>query len=209
MCHVGVSLISSLSPVLFIVSLYVCFAIFLLYIVGLIVGKNIIPNVFGKSSHSNRRSDGSHINPYPMEKRDTNSGGGTSSGISDWMSSFLPEATPDLKIDRAELDTGRCDDVENVTSGNNCNNTKPKENIVWKLQIQKYHDYNLLPPELKEKNSDLTEISIPFKQFEGTYIPDCNASFYTATGEKTGLLRNDKKLGSCKFVKTPGVSYDK
>ena len=201
-----------MSPMIYLIMLYAFFTIFILIIIGLIIKRDLIGEALGKSSNksSNIRSDGSNIDPYASfgdDDDDSEGDKGWFSGDSWFNIGPILSSPPDLKIDRGELDTGRCDDVENITSSDNrnCNNTNPKEDIVWKMNSAMNPDYMLLPPELRKK--DQAEISIPFKKVEGFYTPDCSGSYYTKTGEKTGLLEDDKKLGSCKIVRKNAKNY--
>lgn len=203
-------IIVGIIPIIYLIALYVFFTIFLLYIIGLIIQRNLIGEALGfsSSSSSNRssniRSDGSNIDPYAFN---INNDEEDSGWFGDMFKMGSTSTNSNLKIDREELNVGRCDDMENITSSDNknCNNINPQKDIVWKMNSAMNPDYMLLPPEMR--NKDQVEISIPFKKVEGFYTPDCEGSYYTKTGEKTGLLKNDRKLGSCKIVRKNAENY--
>lgn len=106
-------------------------------------------------------------------------------------------------IKRNEIFKGRCDDINNVTNNNYCTSNFKINNIKWNLNNNS-EDYTNLPIKDKDKET----INIPYiEDVSGFYIPDCNNSYYTKTGEKTNLLENKNKR-ECKYIIDNAVIYN-
>ena len=97
---------------------------------------------------------------------------------------------------RKELNVGRCDEIDFVTSGNNCISNKRIKDITWNFSNES-EDYKKLPA--KFKNKDMEKITIPFSEAGGFYYPDCSRSYYTDKGTPTNLLKNVSKT-RCAYV---------
>lgn len=116
---------------------------------------------------------------------------------------IFAEPTPPIIIKRPMYSGGRCDEVNNIRDGNTCINCTKIKDIVWNLEGRSA-DYKKLPKELKKTNYE--SITIPFKEHNNLYVPDCDNSYYTNTKEKTGLLRNINNK-TCEYVPVAGTAY--
>lgn len=116
---------------------------------------------------------------------------------------IFAEPTPPIIIPRPTHTGGRCDEVNNIRDGNTCVNCTKIKDIVWNLEGRSA-DYHKLPKELKKPEYE--SITIPYKEHNNVYIPDCDNSYYTNTKEKTGLLRNINSK-TCEYVPIAGTAY--
>lgn len=120
------------------------------------------------------------------------------------FTSMFSGSTPPITVVRPVVNGGRCDELNNVESGNHCVNTRREGDIIWELD-NRSADYNKLPNALKKRQHE--SITIPIKEDSGYYIPDCTNSYYTNTREPTKLLRNIDAR-TCQYVPTNTLSYE-
>lgn len=105
---------------------------------------------------------------------------------------------------RGELKSGRCSDIEFVTMGNKCISNRKENDITFHLNGRS-EDYRLLPKEFKNKDKEV--ITIPFREVDGLYVPNCNDSYYKNKENKTGLLVNTSDI-SCAYVDMNVQKYE-
>ena len=99
-------------------------------------------------------------------------------------------------IERPRAGTGRCNNIEWVENGGQCDNILFPNAIEWKISPDKITEWDRLPDDIRNGFNKKLKIYIPWAKQDTFYVPQCAKAYYLVASRNltTGKLSIQQKL---------------